>query len=49
MVGSGGVQGAVPSVTLSADSINADLGARTVALQGHARLHMVPGKLQVPK
>jgi lipopolysaccharide export system protein LptC len=48
VVGSGGVSGAVPAGTFSADSISADLNARTVALQGHARLHMVPGKMQVP-
>jgi len=48
VVGSGGVSGAVPAGTFSADSINADLNARTVALQGHARLRMVPSKMQVP-
>jgi lipopolysaccharide export system protein LptC len=48
VVGSGGVSGAVPAGTFSADSINADLSQRTVALQGHARLRMVPGKMQVP-
>jgi lipopolysaccharide export system protein LptC len=48
LVGSGGVSGQVPAGTFSADSISADLGDRTVALQGHARLRMVPGKMQVP-
>ncbi len=48
MVGSGGVAGETPAGTFSADSMNADLNARTVALQGRARLHMVPGKMQVP-
>lgn len=48
MVGSGGVAGETPAGTFSADSMQADLGARTVALQGHARLHMIPGKMQVP-
>jgi lipopolysaccharide export system protein LptC len=48
VVGSGGVSGAVPAGTFSADSISADLDARTVALQGHARLRMVPGKMKVP-
>jgi lipopolysaccharide export system protein LptC len=41
----------VPAGTFSADSIHANLDARTVSLQGHARLRMVPGKLgtmQVP-
>lgn len=48
MVGSGGVEGATPAGTFSADSMQADLNARTVALQGRARLHMIPGKMQVP-
>lgn len=38
--GSGGVAGAVPSGTFSADRIYADLEQRTVALDGHARLRM---------
>ena len=46
VVGSGGVSGAVPAGTFSADRILADLGARTVMLDGHARLSMVPGKLR---
>ena len=49
MVGSGGVAGATPAGTFSADSIRANLDTRTVALQGRARLHMVPGKMQMPK
>jgi lipopolysaccharide export system protein LptC len=49
MVGSGGVAGATPAGTFSADSIQANLATRTVALQGRARLHMVPGKMDVPK
>ncbi|MBO0749018.1 MAG: LPS export ABC transporter periplasmic protein LptC [Porphyrobacter sp.] len=48
MVGNGGVAGATPAGTFSADSMQADLNGRTVALQGHARLRMVPGKMQVP-
>ena len=48
LVGSGGVAGATPAGTFSADSIQANLATRTVALQGRARLHMVPGKMQVP-
>jgi lipopolysaccharide export system protein LptC len=51
MVGNGGVKGADPAGTFSADSIHADLDSRTVSLQGHARLRMVPGKvgtMQVP-
>nr|WP_166178383.1 LPS export ABC transporter periplasmic protein LptC [Altererythrobacter segetis] len=48
MVGSGGVAGETPAGTFSADSIEANLATRTVALQGRARLHMIPGKMQVP-
>ena len=44
-VGAGGVSGAVPAGTFSANRLEADLGARTVALQGNARLRMVPGRL----
>jgi lipopolysaccharide export system protein LptC len=49
LVGSGGVEGAVPAGTFSADSIRADLSERTVALVGNARLRMVPGRLQDPR
>jgi lipopolysaccharide export system protein LptC len=49
LVGSGGVEGAVPAGTFSANAIHADLSARTVALVGNARLRMTPGKLQVPR
>jgi lipopolysaccharide export system protein LptC len=48
LVGSGGVSGAIPAGTFSADSLHADLNARTVSLDGHARLHMIPGKLRMP-
>ena len=49
LVGNGGVEGAVPAGTFSANAIHADLQARTVALVGNARLRMTPGKLQVPR
>lgn len=48
-IGSGGVSGAVPTGTFTADSIRADLRERNVLLDGNARLRMVPGKLRVPK
>lgn len=48
VVGSGGVSGAVPAGTFSAERIVADLEARTIALEGNARLHMAPGKLRMP-
>lgn len=44
-VGAGGVSGAVPAGTFSANRLEADLNARTVALAGNARLRMVPGRL----
>jgi len=40
VTGAGGVAGAVPSGTFTADRIEADLEQRTVALQGRARLVM---------
>lgn len=46
--GSGGVSGAIPAGTFSANRIVADLSARTVALDGRARLRMQPGKLRMP-
>jgi lipopolysaccharide export system protein LptC len=46
--GGGGVAGSIPAGTFSADRIVADLGERTIALDGHARLRMVPGQLRMP-
>ena len=46
--GAGGVSGSIPAGTFSADRIVADLGERTIALDGHARLRMVPGQLRMP-
>lgn len=46
--GEGGVSGTIPAGTFSADRIIADLAERTVTLDGHARLRMVPGKLRMP-
>jgi lipopolysaccharide export system protein LptC len=48
MVGNGGVDGAIPAGTFSADRLFADLAARTVTLDGNARLRMVPGKMRMP-
>jgi lipopolysaccharide export system protein LptC len=48
MVGNNGIRGAVPAGTFSADRLTADLDARTVMIDGHARLHMIPGKLRMP-
>ena len=47
--GSGGVSGTIPAGTFSADRIMADLGERTVMLDGHARLRMTQSaKLRMP-
>lgn len=48
LVGAGRVEGAVPAGAFSADRITADLAARTIALEGNARLHMRPGELRMP-
>ena len=48
VTGSGGVEGTVPTGTFSAGRIVADLEARTVTLEGNARLRMVPGKIRIP-
>jgi lipopolysaccharide export system protein LptC len=48
VVGSGGVSGAIPAGTFSAQRMVADLSERTVALVGGARLRMEPGKLRMP-
>ncbi|KPP86882.1 LPS export ABC transporter periplasmic protein LptC [Erythrobacter sp. HL-111] len=49
MTGDDGVEGAVPAGTFSARAIRADLAARTVALEGDARLTMIPGELRMPQ
>ena len=49
MTGEGRVEGAIPSGTFSADRIEADLAERTIKLDGHARLHMIPGELRIPQ
>ena len=48
MVSRGRVEGRVPAGTFSADRIVTDLDARTVTLDGHARLRMAPGKMKMP-
>ncbi|AOR77598.1 LPS export ABC transporter periplasmic protein LptC [Novosphingobium sp. 11B] len=48
-VGTGGVDGTVPTGTFRADSMKADLENRTVTLEGNARLRMTPGKLRIPQ
>lgn len=48
LVSNGPVEGRIPAGTFSANRIIADLAARTVTLDGNARLRMEPGKLQMP-
>ena len=48
VVGAGGVQGAIPAGTFSANTIRADLDNRVLTLSGRARLRMVPGELRKP-
>ncbi len=48
LLGDGDVDGAVPAGTFRADRLRADLEARTVTLDGNARLRMVPGQMQAP-
>ncbi|BDI59954.1 LPS export ABC transporter periplasmic protein LptC [Qipengyuania nanhaisediminis] len=48
MRGTGGVKGAIPAGTFSARSMRADIEKRTLALEGDARLRMIPGKLRMP-
>jgi len=49
LFGNGRVEGAIPAGTFSANSIRADLVARTLTLDGDARLRMVPGRLALPR
>ncbi|TCM16925.1 lipopolysaccharide export system protein LptC [Novosphingobium sp. PhB165] len=48
-VASGGVSGAGPSGTFSANSMHADLDNRTVTLEGNARMRITPGQLRIPQ
>ncbi len=48
MRGDDGVEGAVPAGTFSANTLRADLSARTITLEGNAKLSMIPGELRIP-
>ncbi len=48
LVGEGRVDGSIPAGIFSADRLEADLGNRTIMLDGHASLRMEPGKLRMP-
>jgi lipopolysaccharide export system protein LptC len=47
--GSGGVSGAVPSGTFSADRISADLESRTLTLDGNVRMRFVQKSFRIPQ
>ena len=49
MSGDEGVEGEIPAVTFSANSARIDLDARIIALEGNARVRMVPGQLRIPQ
>lgn len=49
IIGNGRVEGAIPAGTFAADSFRADLAERTLALEGNARLRIVPGRLSLPR
>ncbi len=48
LTGAGGISGAIPAGTFSANRIVADLDQRSVMLDGNARLSMVPGRMRMP-
>jgi len=48
MASRGRVSGEVPAGTFSADRIVSDLDARTVTLDGNAKLRMTPGRMKMP-
>ena len=48
LVSRGRVSGEVPAGTFSADRLVSDLNARTVTLDGNARLRMTPGRMRMP-
>lgn len=47
--GSGGVSGAIPSGTFSADRISADLDNRILKLDGNVRMQFVQSRLRMPQ
>jgi len=49
MRGDAGVSGEIPAGTFSANTLRADLGARTLTLEGKARFTMTPGKMRTPR
>jgi len=48
LFGNGRVSGVIPAGSFSADTMRADLEARTLVLNGNAKLRMIPGQLRMP-
>ncbi|WP_271079237.1 LPS export ABC transporter periplasmic protein LptC [Aurantiacibacter sp. MUD61] len=48
LMGEGGIRGEIPAGTFQADSMQADMEARTFTLTGNVRGRMVPGQLRMP-
>ncbi|MFN2099495.1 LPS export ABC transporter periplasmic protein LptC [Altererythrobacter sp. MF3-039] len=48
MTGDGGVEGAIPAGTFSANRIIVNVDERTLQLAGDARVRMIPGELRMP-
>jgi lipopolysaccharide export system protein LptC len=48
LVSHGAVEGRIPTGTFSADHFAANLETHDIQLDGHARMRMVPGKLNLP-
>lgn len=46
--GDAGVSGEIPAGTFSANTLRADLAARTITLEGDAHFTMIPGQLRMP-
>ena len=46
--GDAGVSGQIPAGSFSANTLQADLSARTITLEGNARFTMIPGQLRMP-
>ena len=49
MSGDKGVAGEIAAGTFSANTLRADLSARTLTLAGDARMPMTPGKVRLPE
>lgn len=49
MRGDKGVSGDVPAGAFTADTLRADLAARTITLEGNVHFTMIPGQLRMPR